>query len=287
MKTIIYHNNCYDGVTAAYIAFRALDPAFEGMVSDVEYLPFNYSDKPPDIKDKDVYIIDFSFKREVMKQLAIDANSLVCLDHHKTAEEALIGLEKEILLETGKEINITFDMNRSGAGLAWDYFFPTNTRPHLVNYVEDRDLWKFALPNSKKINAFIQSFDINLESWIFNVAPPFDYKSLEEIVKEGESLLRLEEKYIKQIAYNARLKKIGGYIAPYVETNILMSEVCDYLIKNYPGNYPFAFYSFYRKDGKIQYGMRSRSDFDVSIIAKQFGGGGHKQAAGFERDEAL
>lgn len=278
-KVVIYHNNCYDGVTAAWVAYKALDPAFEGMSSDVEYFPVNYSDPPPDVKDKEVYILDFSFKRDILEALKKEAKSLVVLDHHKTAQEALADLDYA-----------TFDMNKSGAGLAWDYFFPNSPRPNLVNYVEDRDLWRFALPDSKKVNAFIQSWDINLETWIFNVGPSFIYRSLEEIVKEGESLLRLEDKYIKQICANAKLQEIHCpdrriYTGPYVQTSILMSEVCSFLIEEFKTD--FSFYSFDRKDGKTQYGLRSRGDFDVSVIAKSFGGGGHKNAAGFEVDKPL
>lgn len=287
-QVVIYHANCYDGVTAAWVAYKALNSAFEGMSSDVEYVPLNYSDSPPDVKGKEVYILDFSFKRPIMKQLAYDANRLVCLDHHKTAQEALEGLAKEILIETGKEIEIVFDMNRSGAGIAWDYFFPKTIRPSLVNYIEDRDLWKFELPFSKIYNAFIQSFEINLDTWIDEVSQQFS--TIDAGVRDaGEAVLRVQNKYVKEICYNAKLKRIGEYMAPYVQTSILMSEVCDYLIKNYEGGgkYPFAFYSFQRKDGKYQYGLRSRSDFDVSVIAKSFGGGGHKQAAGFELDKEL
>ena len=269
-RIVIYHGNCYDGVTAAWTAFKMF--GYEG----IRYLPFNYSDTPPDVIGQDVLIVDFSFKRPVLEDMKKKANSLIVLDHHKTAQEDLKDFP-----------NAVFDMNRSGAGITWDFFFPITPRPRLVNYVEDRDLWKFALPSSKKVNAFIQSWDIDLATWISNVVPAFEMRSLEEIVREGESLLRIEEKYVKQICANARLKKIGEHIGPYVETSVLMSEVCDYLIKNYPGNYPFSFYSFHRKDGKIQYGLRSRSDFDVSVIAKSFGGGGHKQAAGFELDKEL
>jgi uncharacterized protein len=271
MITVIYHANCYDGVTAAYVC--------KLMYPRAEFFPLNYSDSPPDVKGKDVFIVDFSFKRPILEQMRKDANSLVILDHHKTAEEALKDFP-----------NAIFDMDRSGAGLALDYFYPGLRESYdtplsrLVQYVEDRDLWRFKLPFSKEINAWIQSFDIDLETWFSTVGPQF---SIDNARHEGISLLRLENKYIKQICQNAKLKKIREYIAPYVQTSILMSEVCDYLIKNYPGNYPFAFYSFDRKDGKTQYGLRSRSNFDVSVIAKSFGGGGHKQAAGFELDKPL
>ncbi len=277
MKTVIYHGNCYDGVTAAWVCHKALDPAFEGMNSDVEYIPINYSDPPPNVIDRDVIIVDFSFKRPVLEGMKAVAKSLIVLDHHKSAMEDLKDLPYA-----------HFDMEKSGAGLAWDHFFPGSGRPDLVNYIEDRDLWRFKLPSSKEINAWIQSFDIDLSTWIYLVGPQFDKQ---RAFSEGVTLLRLENKYVKQICYNARLKEIAGYIVPYVETSILMSEVCDYLLKEYPNathsSYPFVAYSFRRRDGKYQYGMRSRGDFDVSLIARQFSGGGHKNAAGFERDEPL
>lgn len=262
--SIIYHGNCYDGITAAWICWTKFE-------DKADYISLNYSDEPPNVIGKEVYVVDFSFKRDILEKMRLDAESLVILDHHKTAQDDLKNFPGAI-----------FDMNRSGAGIAWDFFYPTKERPDLVNYVEDRDLWRFKLPNSKEITAWIQSFDIDLYTWINEVA----YLDVENAYKEGKSLLRQQNKLVKSIAFNARLRKINEYIAPYVQTSILMSEVCDQMLKDYP-DYPFSFYSFQRKDGKFQYGMRSRPDFDVSIIAKQFGGGGHKQAAGFELDKEL
>jgi len=272
---IIYHGNCYDGVTAAYIAWlRFKDSA--------EYLPFNYSDAPPEVKDKEIYIVDFSFKRDVIKHLQ-EYNLVTVLDHHKTAQAELEGLP-----------GVVFDMERSGAGITWDYFFGDNdnvnlrsyNRPELVNYIEDRDLWRFKLPHSRLVNAWIQSYDIDLEVWKNEVAPQMANRSLDGIISEGGSLLRQQSKLVKSICYNASLARTPGegkYIGPYVETSILMSEVCEQMLADYP-EYPFSWYSFVRRDGKRQYGLRSRSteNFDVSVIAKEYGGGGHRNAAGFE-----
>lgn len=272
-RLVIYHGNCYDGVTAAWVCWLRFG-------ENATYLPLNYSDAPPDVRGRDVVIVDFSFKRDVMLKIKAEAGSFLVLDHHKTAQEALDGIE-----------GAHFDMERSGAGMAWDYFFgedgKTYERHALVNYVEDRDLWRFSLPDAKEVTAWIQSFDIELRTWIDTVGPQFN---VERARTEGVSLLRIQDKYVKQICANAELRRIGKkqeYVGPYVETSILMSEVCDHLIHNYPGSYPFAFYSFRRKDGKHQYGLRSRGDFDVSVIAKEYGGGGHKNAAGFELDAPL
>lgn len=273
-RLVIYHGNCYDGVTAAYVCWL--------MYKDqAEYLPLNYSDSPPDVTGFDVVIVDFSFKRDIILKMKEQANSLLILDHHKTAQKELENLDYAI-----------FNMERSGAGLAWDYYFgdqpvawTSQNRPILVDYIEDRDLWRFKKINSKEVNALFQSYDIDLQVWI-NEVSKLEERPFDQLVKEGQAILRKQNSLVKAICANAKLRTFGKYIGPYVQTSILMSEVCDQMIKDFP-DYPFSFYSFERKDGKIQYGLRSRGDFDVSVIAKEYGGGGHKNAAGFEVDKPL
>lgn len=285
--TIIYHNNCYDGVTAAWVCMKR----FQAERPNLRAIPRNYSDPiPEDIDGDDVVVVDFSWPLAQMKDLYIRSNSLIVLDHHKTAQENLEKLP-EIAGEGPPEVSklyIVFDMNRSGAGIAWDYFFSKDSRPDLVNYVEDRDLWRYALPHSREYNAYIQSFDIGLETWFSQ----FNEGELDVEDREvGRALLRQQSKLVKQIAYNAYPATlpdiwICGSIPPagiYVQTSILMSEVCEQMLVDHPESH-FAFYSFTRKDGKTQYGLRSRagSSIDVSDIAKLYGGGGHPNAAGFE-----
>lgn len=245
----------------------------------------NYSDEPPwDLIDgAKVYIVDFSWPREKMIEIAKRAESVLVLDHHQTAQAALQGLE-------GGNLKIVFDMNRSGAGIAWDYFFPNQPHPDLVDYVEDRDLWRFNLASSREINAFIQSFDISLPVWIKEFGYHGNLSSTD--VKAGEALLRQQSKLVREIAANAYFthlpitEVLPGDISNgiFVRTGCLFSEVCEQMLKDHP-EAEFAFYEMYRvKDGKYQYGLRSRagSDIDVSVIAKLYGGGGHKNAAGFE-----
>jgi uncharacterized protein len=289
--TVIYHANCYDGVTAAWVAHKKFGPG-------AQYVAMNYSDEPPNIKDRRVFMVDFCLKRKQMIQMFEDSEKLVVLDHHATAVKELEGLSEEYDLD-----EIVFDMNRSGAGIAWDYFFPDKSRPDLVNYVEDRDLWRFVLQYSREVNAYIQSYDIDLATWVdvFRTGC-FSLDVDHLVISSGKALLRQQSKLVKSICEHARLKSfpipyhltsktvdvwgqynLGSNSGVYVETSILMSEVCEQLLNTYL-HAPFAWYSFKRKDGKTQYGLRSRadSDVDVSEIAKLYGGGGHKHAAGFE-----
>ena len=153
---VLYHANCTDGFTAAYCFHKFMEPNY----GRTEYIPVNYHEPVEnihDLKDWDVYILDFSFPRDILVRMCLFANEVTVLDHHKTAQADL-----ENWADQPKNPTLVFDMTRSGAGIAWDYFAPDGcARSDFVNYVEDRDLWKFALSHSRPINAFIQAQEKN------------------------------------------------------------------------------------------------------------------------------
>jgi nanoRNase/pAp phosphatase (c-di-AMP/oligoRNAs hydrolase) len=246
-----------DGFTAAWVVHQQFGD------KDTQYITANYGDSPPGVKGHDVVIVDFSFRRDVMLALAEEANSIVVLDHHVTAEAALKGLDFA-----------HFDMERSGAGLAWDHFFPGKRRPWLVDYVEDRDLWRFKLPGSKEINAWIGAHP---RKTFYDWDHLCDSGSVAAATK-GEAVMRHIETYVEQMSAQARNVEFMGYTVPTVNAPFfLISELVGHLAQTAP----FAIGWFQAASGDYQYSLRSRADFDVSEIAKVFGGGGHKQAAGF------
>lgn len=270
MGMIVYHSPCLDGWTAAWVASK-----FNPQPND-EYIPAKYGDLPPDVRGKDVLIVDFSYPREVMQKLHAEAKSLVVLDHHKSAEAACDGLDF-----------CQFDMTRSGAGMAWDFLFAGKPRPALVNYIEDRDLWKFALPGSRAASAYISSWEMTKENWD-HLEEDFDAHFNYTVVTQGRAILRFEEQKTRQIAAEARTRFIPygsvgeGYNifsvnCPYQ----FASQVGELLYTEHP-ELPFVATYFDRGDGKQQWSLRSSKDgVDVSEVAKEYGGGGHAHAAGF------
>jgi oligoribonuclease NrnB/cAMP/cGMP phosphodiesterase (DHH superfamily) len=264
MIKIIYHDNCYDGFTAAWVALKALKNA--------SFLPASYGDPVPELNEDDtVYIVDFSYPREVLESINKKVRKLVVIDHHKTAQANCEGLDYCI-----------FDMNRSGAGLVWDYFFEDKKRPALVNYIEDRDLWRFKLPESRSIHAFISSFPREFNEWdATEAALESNFNRCAEI---GQAIERFANQKIREATANGtQWKEIGGFKIPCVNVPYHMgSDVGHQLLQNYP-EAPFSGYYFFNANGDEQWGLRGRDsdDFDVSTIAKQYGGGGHKKASGF------
>jgi oligoribonuclease NrnB/cAMP/cGMP phosphodiesterase (DHH superfamily) len=145
---VLYHSPCADGFGAAWSAWKKLGDT-------ADYKPVTYGQEPPDVEQYEhIYILDFSYSRDVLTKWLSDRN-VVVLDHHKSAEEQLRGLP-----------NAYFDMNHSGAYLAWCYFHEfTESVPQLIKHVEDRDLWKFQLPHSREISAWIFSYPYDFEVW--------------------------------------------------------------------------------------------------------------------------
>src|SRR5271165_1781041 len=158
MDLIYYHGNCTDGWAAAYVAHLKYPEA--------KLVPAFYSTEPPydEVEGKDVLMVDFAWKgRDVNIKLNLLAKSLRIFEHHKTVPETIGDLEF-----------ITYDVNRSGAGLTWDYLLGKDstplgqiwrTRPWWVNYVEDYDLWTKKLPMTEEVSAFLHSSPKTVEAW--------------------------------------------------------------------------------------------------------------------------
>jgi hypothetical protein len=293
----IYHGNCADGFTAAWAVWKALG-------DNCEYVPGVYGNEPPDVTGRDVILVDFSYKLPVLEAMCKPrgAFSMLILDHHKTAEADLKGLgvdmskwtgvvdwkryQDNLALDDMENANCNgaivyqvFDMNRSGAGLTWDFFHPKEARPPMVNYVEDRDLWKFDLVKSREIAALIFSYDYTFENWDRLDQQIADPAAFNVAISEGAAI---ERKHHKDVAELVRVTKrrmvIGGHEVwcanlPYT----LTSDAGNLMAQGAP----FAACYWDTPEGRV-FSLRSTADgLDVSEIAKQYGGGGHKNASGF------
>lgn len=270
---VIYHDHCMDGFTAAWVVNRAL-------AGECELLPASYSSPAPNVQGRDVLIVDFSYPRTELLRMAAEARSLLVLDHHKTAEEALADLPFA-----------TFDSERSGAGLAWDHFFPGVDRPWLVAFVEDRDLWRFALPGSRAINAYLRAIEPSLRAWddlhriewVRDKNTPF-----EQLIGHGSAILAHIEQTARRTAERAGSAELAGHVVPIVNAGPeLASEVGNLLSRAAP----FAIVWSQDATGVYHYSLRSSREFaehvDVAEVARALGGGGHRHAAGFTSATAV
>lgn len=271
---VLYHANCNDGFTAAWCAWVK----FGG---ECEFVPVSYGQEPPDVAGRRVYILDFSYKRPTMLCLASRTSDMTILDHHKSAEEELDGLEDECSRVYGLiPPTVVFAMDKSGARLAWEHFFPSEEVPLIVAYTEDRDLWRFAMPHSREINSAISSYPHDFDQWDeINDRLYFVDKGVSQLVEQGKAIERHKTQQVDAICRNAREVDFDGVKVLAANTSVLFSEVAGRLAEGRP----FGAAWFVRADGKRQWSLRSTNEgLDVSDVARRRGGGGHRNAAGFE-----
>ena len=194
---VIYHKNCTDGFGAAYSAWRLLG-------NRAEYIACSHGETPPNVKGKNVAICDFSFKNDVTKKLIEEADALVILDHHKSA-----------MIELHDIPDAIFNMEKSGAVITWEFFHPGKDVPKFIQYIEDRDLWKWDLPYSREFAAAFDMVPFNFEDFDKFV----DDSVFDDAVKRGSYILAYSKTVVKKIASKAVPRKLAGHEALVVNAS--------------------------------------------------------------------
>ena len=257
VNCVIYHGGCTDGFGAAFSAWKCLG-------NRAEYHACKHGEPPPDVLGKNVVVLDFSYDNATTKRMISEAASLLVIDHHKSA-----------MVELHDVSNTHFDMTHSGARLSWDFFHPGHPPPKLINYIEDRDLWKWELPYSKEFSAAFDMVPFTFEDF----EKYEDDSVFDDAVKRGSYILAYSKTVIKKVCEKAALRRYQGMEVMVVNSSHWMSEIGNRLSHDCD----FAVIWYYdHEDRKIKVSLRAFHDnVDVSEIAKRFGGGGHKKAAGF------
>lgn len=258
----IYHGNCADGFTGAWVVRKALG---EGVIfhAGVHQTP------PPSITGATLVMVDFSYKRNLIVDLAKNNERVIIIDHHKTAEEDLLSLNLS-------NVEAIFDMNKCGCVLAWEKYFPEKTMPQIMENIQDRDLWKFVLPGTREIQASIFSYEYEFDIW--DKLMSTDVYSLRE---GGVAIERKHHKDVAElVAVLTRWMKIGGHVIPVANLPYTLSSDSGELLCKMHGT-PFAGCYYDSPRGRI-FSLRSLpGGADVGAIAKIYGGGGHQGSAGF------
>ena len=313
---VIYHANCTDGFGAAFAAWLKLG-------DEAEYLPMEYGKNflttyVGGTIDREIYILDFSLPQEQMDWLFQHAKRVVWLDHHKTAFEMWCGgvpsngiFEATGTCVTGEGYTL-LDDNKSGAMLAWEYFHPGTEVPMLIQHIDDRDRWQFKLIGTKELHAAFASY----KPWTFDKwkvwLNDWDLMHRDDMVLEGLAILRAHNQNVQAALKQTRECRIakpgrqrGNRVEPPWQHRIAGPNHLGYFDEAYvsglAANAPaflasdlghelanksgtFGLVWSMAGDGQVHCSLRSNGEYDVSAIAKVFGGGGHRNAAGFSTD---
>lgn len=260
-NVVFYHGNCTDGFGGAYSAWKKLG-------DNATYVPLEHAgglslDQLPNLKDKNVYIIDFSFEKDLYEEVLKIAKNVQLLDHHKSAYQKLCGCK-----------GCFFDLNRSGAMIAWQYFNPDVEPPYFIKLIQDGDLWKFKYEDTNPFYRAIHMMEEKFEVWQQLENEDFISKTIED----GKLLNRFYMSQVEEIAKEAKSVMINGQLGLGVNgPRMFASELGNVLAKR---SETFALI-WHERPEYVKCSLRSVPEYDCSEIAAVYGGGGHPQSASF------
>lgn len=318
MKVVLYHDNCQDGLFAAFAAWTKFG-------ADALYIPVNYAPlhslSPQDAlahvfsevncqrsqaagnsryrvsavtasnyADIDLIVVDFSFPvAHFMHHLQVFKSVLV-LDHHHSSLQAYSAAYNHSVQEYGwkyffpaDNATVVFSEKESGAKLAWMYFHPHTEVPKYIEHVSDRDLWTFKLPSTKEFHVGCQA----LRDENFARLEGLVNTEYRKILQTGETLLKEVERRIESTKQSLVLPtrlRLNGQEHRCALVNApadITSDLGNSLIRD---GYDVAVVYNIKPSKQVGCGVRSRAGVDGSLLAAHYGGGGHQQAAGFSLD---
>lgn len=282
---IITHGWCMDGLSAAWIVRKYLQlhniesykikyvfGTKRNLVTDIA--PLNLAD----LKGKDIFITDYMYTYDELKD--VECKSLTIIDHHESSIQEC--KKCGTLPMVSGNVYVQHDQSYSGAGLAWKILFPNTQMPWWIQYIQDRDLWKFQLPNSREINDAI--YNLKYRTFAkFDELDSFTQAQIDWLIEQGKQISNIKNDIVSTISKYGHKCKFGNHIIYAIETGVLVSDVSDYIynsdIKN---EYDFIMcisYDFKERAYKCR--LRSKEGTNVATIAEQYGGGGHINASGF------
>jgi hypothetical protein len=258
---ILYHGNCPDGFGGAYAAWKKFGDS-------VEYRPLLHGKPAPtDLANAKLYFVDFCYEQEVMNKIVAEAASVTVLDHHEGTRAVVESMPEFI-----------FDNDRSGATIAWTYFHPEETVPMLLKYVEDGDLYRFVLPESRTLLSYLYAHPFTFESWDALRAELDDSQGFAHALEIGRIYTEHYNILLEQIVSGAELVAFEGHTVYMVSCpRIFVSDAGNRLYRKHP---PFAILPSVKVDG-IRVSLRGNGTVDLMSIAQKYGGNGPKSAAAF------
>lgn len=270
MRQIWYHAHCMDGFGA--LAAYSVSKHFK---KDDIMIPMSYGDDYCLNGADEVIMLDFSVKADVMKDICSQVYGVLVIDHHKTAQEEL---EKCRDIEN---LELVFDMEKCGSILTWEHFNPRQDIPLILHYIQDRDLWKWEMDYSKEISAYLKHQGYKDIRWLIDL---LFLRDLSQMASEGKLILEVQKGIYEQICEKYKCTTFDGHLVMIVNSPVFQSDIGDYLNqKIIAEDLPYKFVIIWWEEHNcVVYSLRSKGDFDVSEVAKNYGGGGHKNAAGFK-----
>lgn len=306
---VIYHADCLDGFGAAYAAWRHFGDA-------ATYRPMHHGE--PWILDAiaghAVFILDFSFPPDFLETMASVAASVTQIDHHASALKAWgdklqasdNGLRS--YQHPSSPLRVEFDLEKSGARLAWEHFHPGKPTPLALRHIEEQDMWRFT-PGTRPFCRALRLLPFDFPVWHQLVLDTPDESApryldmlgqggaieqfyQQEIARLAQSGLRMAARLRGEPVDALQAQRHGQAIVTHenlawlavpgiaINANALFASELGNSLAEQSGSFGLIWQL--SGDGEVKASLRSKGKtLDVSVIATRYGGGGHPNAAGF------
>jgi len=266
---VLYHADCMDGYAAAWALWKVF-------ANKARYIPVKHQTPLPAFDDgTELYIVDFCYPAEILVSAAQTASKVVVLDHHISAQKAFETYQQIEKLPSNLEVN--FIQEHSGCMIAWQYFHGDTEAPLLLQHIEDHDIWRHQLPKTEEIcKALYLRLPVHFSA--------FEKIKLASLQREGTLLLKQQKLNINRLFKARHTVTINNFDGLAVNAPGMFASDLGHELAEESGTFGLTYF-FHGKQQNFECSLRSIGDFDVSKLAVQFGGGGHKNAAGFRVDQ--
>lgn len=277
---VFYHAHCYDGFGAALAAWLKFGDR-------ATYAPYTWN-ASIDLGIREnavVYFLDICPPRGTIDALHARNVEVFVIDHHPTSKAVIAGLDPtHFLVADGVSGALLAHRFFQGQAALSELHLPFDDEDEFFAYISDRDLWQFKLEGSREFHASLEALPWDFETWTDH------FHDIAGMIDRGYGLLALQKQLVENMCARAGWAVLGKerlYI-PIANATVLLSEVANRLLELYP-NAKAAAYYLVKSDGRVQWGLRSRSAVECKVndLAKQYGGGGHDQSAGFETTHGI
>jgi oligoribonuclease NrnB/cAMP/cGMP phosphodiesterase (DHH superfamily) len=286
---IISHGGCNDGLASSWCFYHFNNRKESSLQSKIRFhftkeRDFSKDTRMPDLTNKHVIILDYSYSSAVIKKISAIAKSFILIDHHSSAYTNLLN-----------EPNCHFDLTKAAAQLSWEHCCKVagvnEPLPWFIGYICDRDLWTWELPNSKE---FSEALKLTKPSFqLFDTLYNYDESEQKDFIIDGKVAYNVSNGLASDIARTAYKVRFLGYDIYVAQSVVLRSEAGNILAER-PDCHFSMIYNYNLIDDLCWVSLRGadkidpfdpsddKKVIDLSVIAKKFPeGGGHPQAAGF------
>ena len=245
---------------------------------DIKLFPLVHSHTEDDLEHihkaagegSEIYFVDFAVGVE---EFLDGGHDITVIDHHIGVKDSM-----EELAQKNKNLTYIFDNDKSGASLAWSYFFPDEDEPDIIKYVQDSDLWTHKYGDDTKfVTNYLSMFTNSPEQML-----GFIENDITEIKEKGKIIAEYSDIQIDRLVESIQEIKlqIGEYEVPAYNITMYQSASGNKLsiIQN------AAVAMFTITGGSVNFSFRGADGQSPSALelAKLVGGGGHQNASGAE-----